>query len=130
MLVTADALRERFESLPTGELRRIVASRPGEYTSEALAAASAVLANRRPHVPEEIGSEEHQPERRSVTLAILGAIALSSTHIAQIAVRAWQEVEPRSHAFARIGYDLLVSPLTYVLVAVGAVWLWRQRADK
>jgi hypothetical protein len=57
--------------------------------------------------------------------AVLGAIALSATHVAQAVVRAWQEIEQRQEFLHRLGSRLVSSPWTYVTLAVVAVWLWR-----
>ena len=128
MLVSTDTLRERFERLTSAELWRILKSPRDEYTPEARAIAGALLDARPAEVQDPPPAIEERPAKRGLVWTILGAMALGSSHLATIVVRAWQQAEPDADALQRIGHGLLTSPWTLAILAAGALWLWRRWA--
>jgi hypothetical protein len=129
MEVDAQSIRERYESLPSDELRRIVDAMAGEYTPEAHTVAREILARRSPEPASTPGEAPRSAGRpKSETWAMLGAMAAAG-HISRIVFRAVRMAQQHPDVVGQIARDLAASPWTYLLAAGGLAYLWKRRAS-
>ena len=123
MTVETQELRDRYTSLATDELRRIVSS--GQYTAQARDAASAVLASRRFERPS--GTESPPAERRRQAgwwpLSFLGLLL---GHFANEIFGAAKRSGLTADGMLQFANAVLRSPWTYAIGVAGLVVLWRR----
>jgi len=81
MAVSREQLRERYSTLPTDDLRRVIWAPPGNYTPEAREVAASILFTRRLEKPEPATPPPTADEKqRDAQWAGLSVLALFLAH--------------------------------------------------
>jgi hypothetical protein len=120
----------RIRSQSSDQLQAILDAPDGEYTQEAVALARQELARRpRMGTPTEDPRQEEAPNAgKGAGWASLGALAAAG-HVSKFLFKAWREADQDAMvALAKGAQGIASSPITYVLLVVFAIWLWRRRA--
>jgi hypothetical protein len=129
MGISPEQLRQRYSTVPTDELRRIISAPPGHYTPEDREVASTILFTRRFERPDPPPPPPTLDEARNAARwAALGVLALIAAHSSNHVFHAFKAAGVEGDRLVRAMQSIERSPWTYVFLAAAlALVIWRRR---